>query len=62
MREAYRKNKHALFEKMEAESATLRIAFSYISDKIETQSFVEKRMIQALGKISKSIDGDPKCQ
>lgn len=62
MREAYRKNKHALFDKMEDESATMRIAFSYVSDKIETQSFVEKRMIQALDKITKSVNGDKKEQ
>lgn len=53
MREAYRKNKHILFDQMEAENATMLIAFSYISDKIESQAFVEKRIIQVMDKILK---------
>lgn len=53
MREAYRKNKHKLFDQMEAENATMLIAFSYISDKIESQAFVEKRIIQVMDKILK---------
>lgn len=53
MREAYRKNKQSLFEKMTEEPSTLLIAFSYISDKIESQAFIEKRMVQALGRIMK---------
>lgn len=60
MREAYRKNKHKLSDKMESENATMHIAFSYASDKIESQAFVEKRMIQALSKIEKSADGNGK--
>lgn len=60
MREAYRKNKHTLFEKMMAEEATMLIAFSYISDKIESQAFVEKRMIQALDRIAKGQKTDGK--
>lgn len=54
MREAYRKNKHELFSAMEEKEATLLLAFSYIGDKVEPQAFVEKRMIQTLGKILKA--------
>lgn len=54
MREAYRKNKHALTEEMDKNGSTMQMAFNYIGDKIENQLFIEKRMRQALDKINSS--------
>ncbi len=54
MREAYRKNKHALSDEMEQSGSTMLMAFNYIGDKIESQTFIEKRMRQALDKITSS--------
>ena len=57
MREAYRKNKHALCETMEQAGTTMQIAITYSGDKIEPQSFVEKRMRKVLEQIIQGKDG-----
>ena len=57
MREAYRKNKHALCETMEQAGTTMQIAITYSGDKIESQSFVEKRMRKVLEQIIQGKDG-----
>jgi len=57
MREAYRKNKHALFEMMEKEDATMQVAITYNGDTIESQAFVEKRMRKVLEQIIQGKDG-----
>lgn len=57
MREAYRKNKHALCDTMKGAGATMQIAITYSGDTIESQAFVEKRMRRVLDQILKGKDG-----
>ena len=55
IREAYRKNKHALIEHMAAQGKGLLIAFVYVSAKIEPTAQIEKRMIRLLDKIQAEL-------
>ena len=57
MREAYRKNKHALCDTMKEAGATMQIAITYSGDTIESQAFVEKRMRRVLDQILQGKDG-----
>ena len=55
LREAYRKHKHALAEKMAAREQGLLIAFIYVSAQIEPTAAIEKRMVRLLEKISEAL-------
>lgn len=55
IREAYRKHKHALVAQMVAQGRGLLVAFVYVSDKIESTSYIEKRMTRLLEKISTEL-------
>lgn len=54
-REAYRKHKHGLIEQMEAKGQGLLIAFIYVSAKIESTDYIEKRMVRLLEKIGEAL-------
>jgi ribonuclease P protein component len=54
-REAYRKHKHGLIEQMEAKGRGLLIAFIYVSAKIESTDYIEKRMVRLLEKIDEAL-------
>lgn len=55
IREAYRKHKHALVAQMAAQGRGLLVAFVYVSDKIESTNYIEKRMTRLLEKISTEL-------
>lgn len=55
IREAYRKNKHALIEQVNQSGKGLLIAFVYVSADIEPTAHIEKRMIRLLDKISAEL-------
>ena len=55
LREAYRKHKHALAEKMATREQGLLIAFIYVSAQIEPTAAIEKRMVRLLEKISEAL-------
>ena len=55
IREAYRKNKHSLVEQACASGKGLLIAFVYVSDKIETTDYIEKRMTRLLDKMKTEL-------
>lgn len=55
LREAYRKHKHALAEKMADREQGLLIAFIYVSSQIESTASIEKRMVRLLEKIGGAL-------
>ena len=55
LREAYRKHKHALAEKMADREQGLLIAFIYVSSQIESTASIEKRMVRLLEKIGEAL-------
>ena len=55
IREAYRKNKHALAEQVAQSGKGLLVALIYVSAEIETTEQIEKRMIRVLDKISAAL-------
>lgn len=55
IREAYRKNKHALVEQAATMGKGLLVAFVYVSDKIETTDHIEKRMVRLLDKMKSEL-------
>lgn len=55
LREAYRKHKHVLAEKMADRAQGLLIAFIYVSSQIESTASIEKRMIRLLEKIGEAL-------
>lgn len=55
IREAYRKNKHALTEQVAQSGKGLLVAFIYVSPEIETTEQIEKRMTRLLDKISAAL-------
>lgn len=54
-REAYRKHKHSLVGQVAAKSQGLLIAFIYVSAKIESTEYIEKRMVRLLEKIGEAL-------
>lgn len=54
-REAYRKHKHGLIAQMESKGQGLLIAFIYVSAKIESTDYIEKRMVRLLEKIGEAL-------
>ena len=55
IREAYRKNKHSLIELVSERGQGLLVAFIYVSAKIESTSYIEKRMTRLLDKVGESL-------
>lgn len=55
IREAYRKHKHELVEQVTAQGKGLLIAFIYVSDKIESTDYIEKRVTRLLNKIQAEL-------
>ena len=55
IREAYRKQKHALIEKMDEREQGLLIAFIYVSAQIESTAYIEKRLARLLDKIDETL-------
>ena len=58
LREAYRKHKHDLATRMAERGQGLLIAFVYVSDRIESTAYIEKRMVRLLGKIDETLNTD----
>lgn len=57
IREAYRKNKHALLEALAGRNLRLALAFIYLSDKLEESSLIEERMKTALSRVAEKVTG-----
>ena len=55
LREAYRKNKHALVEQVAQSGKGLLVAFIYVSAEIEKTEYVEKRVVRLLDKIGAEL-------
>ena len=55
IREAYRKNKHALVEQVAQSGRGLLVAFIYVSAEIESTEYVEKRIVRLLDKIGAEL-------
>jgi ribonuclease P protein component len=55
IREAYRKNKHALVEQVAQSGKGLLVAFIYVSAEIEKTEYVEKRVVRLLDKIGAEL-------
>ena len=55
IREAYRKQKHALAELVTTQGKGLLIAFVYVSDKIESTDYIEKRVVRLLDKVAAEL-------
>ena len=55
IREAYRKNKHALLEALAGRNLRLALAFIYLSDKLEESSLIEERMKTALSRVAEKV-------
>ena len=55
LREAYRKQKHALVEQVGNSGQGLLLAFIYVSDKIESTAYIEKRVVRLLDKIAAEL-------
>lgn len=55
IREAYRKQKHALAEQVATQGKGLLVAFVYVSDKIESTDHIEKRVVRLLEKIGTEL-------
>lgn len=61
MREAYRINKHPLFTFLNKNGKQLHIAIQFVGQKIESSVFMQKKMIQLLSKLEKSLqEGEAK--
>lgn len=55
IREAYRKNKHQLAEQVAQSAKGLLVAFLYVSDKMESTEYIEKRVARLLDKMGESL-------
>ena len=55
IREAYRKNKHQLAEQVAQSAQGLLVAFLYVSDKMESTEYIEKRVARLLDKMGESL-------
>lgn len=55
IREAYRKCKHGLIERMTAREQGLLIAFIYVSAQIESTAYIERRVMRLLDKIGDAL-------
>ena len=55
IREAYRKNKHELYQLLEEKDYQLHLAITYIGDKIEPSAFIEKKIKVALARLIEQL-------
>lgn len=55
IREAYRKNKHQLAGQVAQSGKGLLVAFLYVSDKMESTGYIEKRVVRLLDKIGEEL-------
>lgn len=55
IREAYRKNKHQFAEQVDQSGKGLLVAFLYVSDKMESTEFIEKRVVRLLDKMGEAL-------
>ena len=55
VREAYRLNKHILWDAMEGKEGRLAVAFICITDKVPSFNLVKRSMIKALTRIAERI-------
>lgn len=54
-REAYRKNKHDLWDAMKRRGEKLHLSFNYIGDKSESSAVIERQMKKAIKKLLETI-------
>jgi ribonuclease P protein component len=55
MREAYRLNKQILIEKLNEKELQIKIAFNYVSEEEMNFALIEKKMIEALHKLTEKF-------
>lgn len=55
IREAYRKNKHQFAEQVAQSGKGLLVAFLYVSDKMESAEYIEKRVVRLLDKMGEAL-------
>ena len=55
VREAYRLNKHILWDAMEGKEGRLAVAFICITDKVPSFNMVKKSMVKALTRIAERV-------
>lgn len=55
IREAYRLNKHLLFDALSGSQTRLAVAFIYLSDELVPSSVIEERMKIALSRIAEKL-------
>lgn len=60
MREAYRKNKHALVSLFSDKQEQLHLSVQYVGQKLEPSVFMEKKMVVLLGKLAGVIQNTKK--
>lgn len=59
IREAYRQNKHALLQQLEAGNRRLAIAFIYLSNELTDSGLITARMKTALARIGEQVTNLP---
>lgn len=59
-REAYRKNKHDLWDVVQGRGEQLHISFNFIGDKCEKTTLIERQMKKSLKKLLEIIQADGK--
>jgi len=52
IREAYRRNKHILWQSLEGTGKSIDVAFIWLSNNLEPSEFVEKKMVNLLQRIA----------
>ena len=55
IREAYRKNKHAMLQTLEEQGCRMAIAFIYLSDQLQESALIEERVKTALARICEKV-------
>lgn len=55
MREAYRLNKHSLYEYLDGKNEKLYVAIQFIGQKVEVSSFMQKKMFKLLSQIQDGL-------
>ena len=55
IREAYRKNKHQFIEQVAQSGKGLLVAFLYVSDKMESTEYIEKRVVRLIDKMGEAL-------
>ena len=58
IREAYRLHKHILAEPLSQQKRTIHLAFLYLDKSLNDFHFIEKKMIESLERLAKTIESD----